>query len=322
MPYIKEENILRLHEYYHTMRHRLSKIYARLFPEKHNMAYFAFSLIMAIFLWHSINGGEKVQENYDVRMVIDYRNLPEGLTIRERTDTVFLRIRGTAEDFKELDRRELIYSLDLSDIERGANMLALEADTLANLDKFQIISTNPSHVLIVTENYAEKAVPLEAIASRRQTENPYTLSEVKISPSYVTIRGGESLINSIDMLNVPLNIAKEEKAGVHSQSVAVQIRAGIEAEPPIVEVHYRLEPQMQEITLEKDIYLLSYSKNGFKVSNKKAMIKFFCPIGSVGDKTLYDKIVIYREPFAIAGDSSRLHAVLPIECRLIEIIEK
>ncbi len=322
MPYTKEKSILKLHEIFHNIIDSLSKLYARLFPSQHNMGYLIFSFAMAVFLWQSVTGGEKIEEQYDLRLAINYRNLPEGLTIRERTDTVFIRVRGLAEAFKELDRRELIHSIDLSTIDRGANMLALDESAIAGLEKFEIVSTNPSHLLIVTENYSERTIALEATSPRRQLANGNYVRGIKISPNYVTLRGGESLISGFDTLNIPLNIGAGEKAGVYTQSVAVPTKIGIEADPPIVEVSYRLEPQMEQISIERDVKSYSYASNIVKSTGKKALVHFYCPINYVGDKNLYDKIEVYHEPFSIAADNSRLRASLPVELRLISIEEK
>lgn len=322
MPYTKEKSLLKVHELYQNLKATLTRFLSRFVSSEHNIPYLVFSFAMAIFLWQSIAGGEKIEEQYDIRLAINYRNLPEGLTIKERTDTVFIRVRGLAEDFKELDRRELVYSIDLSDIDRGANMLAINEENLAGLNKFEIISTNPSHLLIVAENFSEKQVELEAIPSKRQLANGYHVRDIKISPNYVRVRGGESIISTFNTLNVPINIGVEDKAGLYTQSVAVQAKNNVEVYPPIVEVSYRLEPRMEEVSIERDVKSFTYSTHGIKTTSKKAIVKFYCPISSIGDKALYNKIEVYQEPYTIAANNTRLRAVLPIEFRLISIEEK
>ena len=84
------------------------------------------SLFIAANLWYVVVARNHVETQLDIR--VEYRGLPDGLVMREGlVNHITVRLRGSAELLRNLHSRDLVYTADLSDIQRGANALPLKA---------------------------------------------------------------------------------------------------------------------------------------------------------------------------------------------------
>ena len=87
------------------------------------------SLVIATGLWYLVVGRDHVETQVELR--VEYRGLPEGLIIREgMVNHISVRLRGSAELLRNLHSRDLVYTVDLSGVQRGATALPMAAPSL------------------------------------------------------------------------------------------------------------------------------------------------------------------------------------------------
>ena len=109
--------------------------------------YILLSLLLAVGLWYVVIGSAQVEAQFDLR--VDYRGLPEGLVVRDgMVNRISVRLRGPGELLRGLHSRDLAYTVDLSEVKKGANVLPLSVDSLTDLKSYEVVDVSPSRLVL------------------------------------------------------------------------------------------------------------------------------------------------------------------------------
>ena len=120
------------------------------------------SLAFAVGLWYVVTGSAQVEADVAVR--VEYRGLPPGLLVDEGMISN-VRLRGPAELLRSLHDRDLTYTVDLSEVKRGANVILLEPGRLLDFKAYEVVNSRPNRLVLEVDAQAEKIVPLEALVT-------------------------------------------------------------------------------------------------------------------------------------------------------------
>ena len=208
------------------------------------------SLVIATGLWYLVVGRDHVETQVELR--VEYRGLPSGLVVGEGlANQLSVRLRGSAELLRNLHSRDLIYTVDLSEVQRGANAIPLHVGDLPDLKPFEIMEVIPSRLVLEADALTERVVPLAARTMPLPADSPYTMSHLILEPSFVTIKGPEMQVNALERLLVIYDPNKNASEGQHQANVAISTPPQIEVTPPVTTLRYTLDLKMKKVTLDR-----------------------------------------------------------------------
>lgn len=279
------------------------------------------SLVIATGLWYLVVGRDHVETQVELR--VEYRGLPDGLVIREgMVNHISVRLRGSAELLRNLHSRDLVYTVDLSGVQRGATALPLAVDAIPDFKAFEILEIIPSRLVLEADALTERVVPLENKMLPLPSDSPYLISHAILEPSFVTVKGPETQVNSLDRLIVIYDPTKNASEGPHEANVAIVAPPQVEITPPVTTLRYSLDLKTQSVTLTRDIQL-DNEEQGYSVRPSEAKVELSVPEALVEDRDYLDAVrVIVRQPADfMPGDSAEVTPIvmLPSGAGLIAI---
>ena len=92
--------------------------------QKGNWRYLLVAFLLALGLWYTLNAREQIERVVEVRL--DYKGLPTGLIVTGgQLNKVSVRLRGPQELLRSMTNREISYTMDLSGVTPGKNVIPL-----------------------------------------------------------------------------------------------------------------------------------------------------------------------------------------------------
>lgn len=200
---------------------------------------FALALAMAVTLWYGMSGTEIVESQVDVR--VDYKGVPSGLVIRGDglINKIAVRVRGPVGQIRAMGMRDFVYSMDLSTLKKGENILPIAGSQLSFFGGLQVIDVSPPSITVEVDTVETKEVPLKAnllgsLPGGYQAETDF-------KPESVTIKGASQEVESIKEIEVALQLGEIEAATIREFRVPLALPPGVEATPPQVFASVRVD---------------------------------------------------------------------------------
>lgn len=203
----------------------------------------AIALALAILTWYLLTGREKVEAWVD--MSVEMTNAPEGLTIRKGlVSKIEVRVRGPKGLVRSLDRRKWTYSLDVSKLKVGENLVDIDRERIPLSMAYEVVEVKPSRLILTVDRVARKEVPV--IAEWRGTLRPdFRLLEIKTEPEVVEVRGAERQVRQMTQARVALQLDFDDPPALWSEDVPIKLAEGVEANPGQVKVSLRFGPEVK-----------------------------------------------------------------------------
>lgn len=201
------------------------------------------ALALAVLTWYLITGREKVETWVD--MSVEMTNAPEGLTIRKGLiSKIEVRVRGPKGLVRSLDRRKWTYSLDVSKLKVGENLVDIDRERIPLSMAYEVVEVKPSRLILSVDSIAKKEVPV--VAEWRGTHQPdHRLLEIKTQPEVVEVRGAERLVRQMTQVRVVVQNDFEDARSQWSEDVPIKLAEGVEANPGQVRVSLRFGQDMK-----------------------------------------------------------------------------
>jgi YbbR domain-containing protein len=198
---------------------------------------------LAVLTWYLITGREKVEAWVD--MSVEMTNAPEELTIRKGLiSKIEVRVRGPKGLVRSLDRRKWTYSLDVSKLKVGENLVDIDRDRIPLSMAYEIVEVKPSRLILSVDSIAKKEVPV--VAEWRGTLRPdYKLLEIKAQPEVVEIRGAERQVRLMTQVKVTMQNEFEDPPAQWTEDVPIKLAEGVEATPGQVRVSLKFGPEVK-----------------------------------------------------------------------------
>ncbi|WP_367924352.1 YbbR-like domain-containing protein [uncultured Ruthenibacterium sp.] len=185
-----------------------------------------FSILVAIGLWfvvRSIINPNSTTTIRNVKVNYDYNSaayLSQGLDIVEKdTGDKNITISGDDNQISGVEAEDILLYPNYSQVNGPGTytlkLVAAQTDSLLNSRSFDFEEISPSaYVQVTFDKVSTKKFPITVNASGIVPEDGYYVDTPVSSPSEVTVRGPESVVNSIDkvMANVTLNEKRTESA--------------------------------------------------------------------------------------------------------------
>ncbi len=292
----------------------------RIIPRKENVLHLMFSFIIACLLWFSVTEREQSELSFEVRL--DYVGLPDNLILRDNLQNyASIRLKGSSQLLSRLDGKTLTHAVDLTNIENGANLIQLDFGTSQEFEDFEIMSVQPTQLVVVSEKIAEKEVPLELLlVDSTEVKNGFITKDIKLLTDKVTAKGAESLISQLTRLLVPFNPPTSETTGVFTQSVAIIIPPLVEVNTPIVTVSYEVEREFKEVSLSKDIVIVTDEDTSlYTFKKQKVKVKLEIPKVLENEEEILAQLQVIAQPSGISEETVNLEINLPEHFTILEM---
>lgn len=201
------------------------------------------ALALAILTWYLITGREKVETWVD--MSVEMASVPEGLIIRKGLiSKIEVRVRGPKGLVRSLDRRKWTYSLDVSRLKVGENLVDIDRERIPLSMAYEVVEVKPSRLILSVDRQAKKDLPVVA-EWRGALSKDYRLLEVKAVPEMVEVRGAERQVRLMTQVRVLLQNDFEDPPATWTDDVPIKLAEGLEANPGQVKMTLRFGPEVK-----------------------------------------------------------------------------
>ncbi len=194
--------------------------------------------------WYFVSGREMVESWVEVR--IQRSGMAEDLVIRDPglPNTVNVLVRGPKGLLRSLDVRALDYSLDLSGLTPGSNVLSLDKEDLPFPYTFEILEIDPALIQLDVEKLTRRVVPVEAQWNGTIPEE-YWLVSKSVEPALVTVQGPEAVVESLESIPARM-IQVEDGTQPVVQEVTLDAPQELEVTPGAVTVTLDIAVRTEE----------------------------------------------------------------------------
>jgi YbbR domain-containing protein len=215
------------------MERRLRKIVFQ------NLGLKVFSLILALFLWYTVAGQEKVEVNYIVPVV--KAGVPDTIFIDESDiEFVQVRLRGSRAAILDTSPQEIPVSLDLQDIKPGGQFIKIDSGSIRLPSGVELVDVNPKQLHIKAS--AKLLVPIK-LNLKGSPPAGYEEKGVKVIPSKIYIIGPEKEVKAINRVDsYPIDIRGYKET----------LRTRVELVPPRGDIRLlQLQPTEVEVVISE-----------------------------------------------------------------------
>lgn len=251
-------------------------------PQKGNWRYLLVAFLLALGLWYTLNAREQIERVVEVRL--DYKGLPTGLIVTGgQLNKVSVRLRGPQELLRSMTNREISYTLDLSGVTPGKNVIPLTTgeNKPPELRAYEVLEVTPSRMILEVDKIMETNLPVKVALRASPAASSVRLKDLVVDPPQVTVRGPASVIASMKEIQaeIPVDLAAEGKAV--SEEVPLLAPPAVELNPQVVKVTWKIDVKRRTLSLQRDIIFEGENPNvsaqpsraNLMVSVPQAMVK-------------------------------------------------
>ena len=231
-------------------------------------------------------------------------------------------MRGPAELLRSLHDRDLTYTVDLSEVRRGANVIPLEPGRLLEFKAYEVVSSRPNRLVLEVDALAEKIVPLEASVIPPGENSELRLANVLLEPSFVTVQGPEHIVRTLEKLDVNYDANREAESGPRSVNLAIVAPDLVEVTPPVTTLRYTLTAKTELLDLERLVQLDGGSMSEYTVTPPRVKLRVDVPEARMHDSSYLASIrVLARVPELARGAGARVSVLvmLPPGAHLVDV---
>jgi YbbR domain-containing protein len=163
---------------------------------------FFFIGIGIFLLWPYVS----VQE-VDMFIPVDTEQIPEGLIITNGPFTgIEVHVRGPKSILRTLSDLKIQYTIDLSGVKIGVNILPIHQALIPLPDGISILKINPDSITVKVENEIRKKLAVNITLTGKPAKG-FMVVEAKASPMSVILRGSEDMLSNMNKVSTkPINI--------------------------------------------------------------------------------------------------------------------
>lgn len=260
-----------------------------------NIIYIVISLLLAMGVWYVVVGSGQVDGQFEVRL--DYRGLPDGLIILNgQAAKAEVRLRGSAELMRNINPRDLSYTVNLSEVQRGANVRSLNLDELPELRAFEVLEVSPARLVLEVEQLVEKTLPIEISFTPLPEASPLHLSATNLDPAMALAQGPASRLSSLESLSAHYDLTRDMTPGSKAINVAITAPDMVKITPPLSTLRYTLALNSTEIKLLRPVQLGPNLRSRFDIEPEQVELTVEVPEASAEDAAYLAAVRVIARP--------------------------
>ncbi len=253
-----------------------------------NWQYLIIALLIAIALWYNVNVREQIERVVEVRL--DYKGLPKGLVVTDgQIRFAEVKIKGPSELLNNLSDKDLSYTIDLSKVNKGDNVILFEGDDVSAFRLYDVQEVTPSRLNIFVDELVEKTIPVH-INFNNNGNKSTRVELLEIDPALVFVRGPEAALSKIKSLSAQLTLPSKFDEDVSLKSNAVVIAPNnIEVNPTQVSVDYSISLVRATVKLQREFKIENKAEN-CSTKIKKLLLRVSVPKDKAKDNAYLQTI--------------------------------
>jgi YbbR domain-containing protein len=213
---------------------------------------FTVAFLLAVVLWYGVSGSEKIESQIEVR--VDYRGLPQGLVVRSGlVNKVSVRVRASAGMLPALTSRDYAFHLDLSDVRKGENILAVNMAYLPFRSGIEVIEVTPSRIFLDVDTVGTKVLPVEAQIMTELSEDH--VAHVSLSPAEITVTGPSIVLDGMTEITVQIPVEKPNQIGENTFTRLLPLPDGVDASPSEVKVTLTMDIKRKLVKVTRTVQM-------------------------------------------------------------------
>ncbi|WP_028575313.1 CdaR family protein [Desulfonatronovibrio hydrogenovorans] len=222
---------------------------------KVNWQYRIIAAVLALFFWYLISGQEKVEIWLNVP--VEIVNLPSDHMIRSgMVGSVRVRCRGTSTILNRLETGRISYTLDLSGIRRGSNVVVLDPKNINLPRAMEVVEISPSRLELDVDRILTKTVPVR-ISWQAHISPDFELKEIRVEPEHVRISGAARVVERIEEIESRHIEIRDETPRRVIRKVGLELFPEVDSSVGEVLVEFVFGPVLEEIWVRKPVQVIA-----------------------------------------------------------------
>lgn len=277
---------------------------------RENWQYLILAFVLALVAWYSVSGREKVDAW--MQASVQFTGMPENLVVRDSLlQKINVRVRGPKGLVRSLEDKPLVYSMDLSQLKQGVNVLRIEPERLPLAKPYELVDVSPPRVEIHVDKLATRQVPVKPVWEG--TLDPdYQLMNVLVQPDAVTIRGPEKVVTSIRQVETQVISLPGATPGVIEQVTPLSLPDEIVADPGFVNVRLQFGVKTSVFSFELPLTVVNRTDYAASLSPETIKADVEIPLPLVREGKVEESVSarVTAEPFLGPGSYPRRPEVM------------
>lgn len=267
------------------------------------------SLLFAIFMWFYIIQVQnpEIEKNIkDIPVQFTKSELEErGLTLtNDKEIQIDIKVKGQRKHISNIKKEDIAAVADASKIDTTGTH-EVNINVILPYGSIELLEQNPKHITVTVDEIvvAEKKVLINQIGNPKMG---YCVSDYKVSPEAVKIKGPKSIVNTIDAVTADVDVGgKDEDVTVADAPIRFMGTSGEIFNTPYVVLETEVADVHCTISKKKTVPIEARFYDGTKYALSDTSVK---SIEIAGDAEIIDKIekvstsVIYESQISKNGE--------------------
>lgn len=221
--------------------------------QKGNWLYLLVAFLLALGLWYTLNAREEIERVVEVR--IDYKGLPPGLVVTDgQINKVTVRLRGPKELLRSVTNRELSYTMDLSGVTPGKNLIPLTTGSRPpELRAYEVLEVTPSRIVLEVDKLVEAVLPIKVTLRASPASSSVKLRDLSVEPAQVTLRGPAGVLSALKEIQAEIPVDFAAEGAAVSEEVPLLAPASVELRPQVAKVTWKIDVRRRTLSLQRDV---------------------------------------------------------------------
>lgn len=209
------------------------------------------AVLLSVSLWYAVVGREKVESWIEVPLEI--KGLPGGYILSSSPpESIRVRIRAPEGLMRSLDRQKLQYTMDLSKVNKGDNVITLLPGDMPFSGAFDVLEITPP-VLEFFVDALSSGKSLVTPVLRDALPRGLRLSEIQATPHSVLLSGPESIVSQLSSVNATVAMPPDISTKTLITQARIITPPGVQAQPAEVSVNLTIKGSRKVLNVQTPI---------------------------------------------------------------------
>ncbi len=235
------------------------------------------SVVIATALWYMVSIRDRIEMQIDIS--IDYIGIPKNLIVTDGLiRTITVRLRGPEALLRGTTAQHARQQIDLSHIKKGVNVVPFTAEKLSGYYRaFDVLDVQPPRIMVKADHVLERTMPVQAELISPLPKGAVTVSNIKIVPSSVTVKGPESLVGDLSSIRLRLDIDTRKTGTVTQQALSLDAPGLVTVTPSNVQASYTITSRRIVKEQKYEVTIASETPENYKITPAEAVLKVEVP---------------------------------------------
>ncbi len=272
------------------------------------------SVVIATGLWYMVSIRDRIEMQIDVS--IDYIGIPKNLIVTDGLiRTITVRLRGPEALLRGTTSQHPRQQIDLSHIKKGVNVVPFTAEKLSGYYRaFDVLDVQPPRIMVKADHVLERTMPVQAEPISPLRKGAVTVSNIKIVPSSVTVKGPESIVGDLSSIRLPLEIDTRKTGTVTQQALSLDAPGLVTVTPSNVQASYTITSRRIVVEQKYEVTIASETPENYKITPEEAVLKVEVPEALAKSRTYLNLLKLTVIPPADLDENETQE--LPVHLRI------